>query len=716
MITVGGLYKNIKSDYEALQKPVKELADFERSIIYIMPYISVEGIDGKDIDLIRKFYALSYLNQIDIRNIIRDFEKVIKISGAIEKIFPKSLEDVKKVSSRVGREELSTAAIAYHIFSREKEKLIKKSEKLNEKLKQIISTNPYYKKYQAVISFKDVYGINLPLIIGTTSVSAPLDPYALGLVLFASIVLRIPLNSTRNLSYLKRILTSKTVSEILRLAEEAANEEGLATKAKEKLKKISSLLEKRIRSTKKGELLYTIIAGFVKYLSKLMHYVPIKYQKQPRVSRNEIEKVINTFMKVANIHFYAEQLSDRFHEYVVNSYLEHFSNIFRRAIRKEFSIVLQEDEDSAFYNIVRRQQGSLDSALREFDPRIKKVPRKLLVRMIKDKLDDIVEFALKQDDCNFERIGIKQVRLTLIKSLEKFVVELKDFVENRLETLKDIESEPLPGLEAAYIYRKIISIVNEINLKEAELDKLKKESLLIARLSEIIEKKKKKTYFSQVVLTEEEFKKLLKAVGADFVISYKEIFNAMYNDINEIMMNVDFSDIVNTAIELVRKVVYEIAKEIGISGLEGKIVDSLHDVVIRIGKPLSIFLAQLYAIIICRYLNLVLALLDVTDVDIDMSRLRNEIVIPNYLLIVNESLLKIIAFTLTTVKENNRGVAVPMMSVGKIFDTLVDIVKIPSVVVVQDDGKVRYRFAYMKRSERVSLSEIRDFVEKLGGV
>jgi len=99
-----------------------------------------------------------------------------------------------------------------------------------------------------------------------------------------------------------------------------------------------------------------------------------------------------------------------------------------------------------------------------------------------------------------------------------------------------------------------------------------------------------------------------------------------------------------------------------------------------------------------------------------MSRLRNEIVIPNYLLIVNESLLKIIAFTLTTVKENNRGVAVPMMSVGKIFDTLVDIVKIPSVVVVQDDGKVRYRFAYMKRSERVSLSEIRDFVEKLGGV
>ena len=53
----------------------------------------------------------------------------------------------------------------------------------------------------------------------------------------------------------------KTVSEILRLAEEAANEEGLATKAKEKLKKISSLLEKRIRSTKKGELLYTIIAG-----------------------------------------------------------------------------------------------------------------------------------------------------------------------------------------------------------------------------------------------------------------------------------------------------------------------------------------------------------------------------------------------------------------------------------------------------------------------
>jgi len=168
----------------------------------------------------------------------------------------------------------------------------------------------------------------------------------------------------------------------------------------------------------------------------------------------------------------------------------------------------------------------------------------------------------KQDDCNFERIGIKQVRLTLIKSLEKFVVELKDFVENRLETLKDIESEPLPGLEAAYIYRKIISIVNEINLKEAELDKLKKESLLIARLSEIIEKKKKKTYFSQVVLTEEEFKKLLKAVGADFVISYKEIFNAMYNDINEIMMNVDFSDIVNTAIELVRKVVYEIVKKL----------------------------------------------------------------------------------------------------------------------------------------------------------
>jgi hypothetical protein len=715
--------KVTQSDIRKLENPLKELGGLRHSIVFIYPSIILDSITKDNLhNLLRRFFAASMLKEINIYNILTQVEKLLDISDEISAV----RDDVlKKLSSKIiepgAEEKLAATSSNYltHQISSDIEKQISsKSSELYKKLKNIILKDPYYQQYQAVVSYKEVNGIRVPLVIGTKNYQV--SDYAFGMVLLASIITDLPLNNLANVYRLERIFKTKSIQDLINSAEKT-NGKNLFEKVKDWFKSIGARLNpKNIYLIKLFTLYLDAIYNKVDSLSSPSKspYTDMYH----KLTNSEIDQVFTILKLCTNIHYYSSQLNDRFSEYAINSY--------RILSQKKFKEIIIE----YINNLVNIQTNMintipdylLDNIQKYLDDLVNKdnyynFNRKDLVKFIMNNIDKLIEVEENnKDKCN-NLPELPNLNTFVMPSIKKSIDKTIDYIITKIkvDVLHNDFNES--DIDDAYLVKAFIDIFKS---REPNLQKQ-----IIEPCFKIDFDKYKR--FGKVITTDEDAKKLLNKLGFS-IFTDSNIFDVVKNDLLFIIDKI--SAIFNNYIlfiksELVDYFKIQIEERVLKESLGKEKIDTKKKskLVSIFEEKITAFIDRIFAAIqtniicytLCAYLKSFLNYLQVTKYTIDEKELTKELIFPNYLLILPEQLINFIAnlvlvYKPETITNLDWGELEPKKIITPINSNLkyntefiVRKCKIPSIISVSANRQsIAYKLPYMNKVEKTSIENV----------
>jgi hypothetical protein len=717
--------KVTQSDIRKLENPLKELGGLRHSIVFIYPSIILDSITKDNLhNLLRRFFAASMLKEINIYNILTQVEKLLDISDEISTV----RDDVlKKLSSKIietgAEEKLAATSSNYltHQISSDIEKQISsKSSELYKKLKNIILKDPYYQQYQAVVSYKEVNGIRVPLVIGTKNYQV--SDYAFGMVLLASIITDLPLNNLANVYRLERIFKTKSIQDLINSAEKT-NGKNLFEKVKNWFKSIGARLNpKNIYLIKLFTLYLDAIYNKVDSLSSPSKspYTDMYY----KLTNNEIDQVFTILKLCTNIHYYSSQLNDRFSEYAINSYRilsqKKFKEIITKYINNLVNIQNKDIIDDFPEYLLNNIQKDLDDLINKND--YYNFDKEKLVKFIMNNIDQLIEIEENNKNKCDKLKDLPNLSTYVFPLIKKSIDETIDYIVNKIkvDTIKnDID---MSDIDDSYLVKAFIDI-----FKSGEPDLQKQ---IIEPCFKVDIDNYKKT--GRIINSDNDIKKILSELGFDIFVKDNNIFKTISNDLMFIIDKI--SSIFNNYVlffesELTSYFERQIEEKVlnVISGGEEINNKKKSKLVNKFKEKITAFIDRIFAAIqtniicytLCAYLKSFLNYLQVTKYTIDEKELTKELIFPNYLLILPEQLINFIASLVLAYKPETitnldwdelepKKIITPINSNLK-YNTefIVRKCKIPSIISVSANRQsIAYKFPYMNKVEKTSIENV----------
>jgi len=717
--------KITQNDIRKLENPLKELGGLRHSIVFIYPAIILDSITKDNLhNILRRFFAASILKEINIYNILAQTEKLLDISDEISTVKDSIL---KKLTSKIiepgAEEKLSMTTsnyLTYQITSDIEKQISSKSSKLYKRLKDIILKDPYYQQYQAVVSYKEVNGIRIPLVIGTKNYQV--SDYAFGMILLASIITDLPLNNLANIYRLERIFKTKTIQDLIDSAEKGDGK-NLFERVKRWFSKIGARLNpKNIYLIKLFTLYLDAIYNKLDSINQTSKssYIDMYY----KLSNSEIKQAFTILKLCTNIHYYSSQLNDRFSEYVVHSYKILSQKKFKESIIKYINNLINIQDKSIIDDVpeylLNNIQENLDNLINKND--YYNFNKEKLVKFIIDNIDQLVKLEEDNKDKCGQLKDLPNLNTYVLPLIKKSIDETIDYIIDkiRIDTLKrDIDAS---DIDDSYLIKSFIDLfkAGEPNLQKQ----------IIEPCFKIDIKKYKKS--GKIIETTNDIKKILSELGFDVFTSNKEIFNVISNDLMFIIDKISaiFSDyIIYLETELTTYFESKLEEKIlsVISGGDRINTKKKSEITSKFKEKIVLFIDNIFAAIqtniicfvLCEYLKSFLNYLQVTKYTIDEKELTKELIFPNYLLILPEQLINFIASLVLAYRPEiitnldwddlePKKIITPINSNLK-YNTefIVRKCKIPSIISVSSNRQsIAYKFPYMNKVEKTSIENV----------
>jgi len=770
---LNNIFKNIQTDIRKLENPI-ELRTNRNSIVFIYPAITNNITSKDDMEILRKFFAISMLKEINISNLIVDIDNLLSMDEVLQK---KQQDIINQLGSSIqltGTTNSISAYYAYHLISSEQEKISRKSKNISKKILTIIEKDPYYQQYKAMVDFKSVGNVYIPMVIGTKEFQV--DAYVFLIILYIALSLNIPLNSLENIHKLESFLRRKEVRELLmELKYFNPYDINIFEKLEEHLKQFASQIKtkafklsdqfdvfikmilvklKRDISTRYQKLKYllpstkmlftgaeriyqlakgifTIFYTFAKtfydnYSDKsilsgkeytlIKHYPNIHEYQQ--YLNNEFEKAFLILKLCTNIFYYTSQLNDRFSEFVVSVFkkdakvnlLKRYEDIFNEIFTNEIA----KDISTKIYNEVKNKALNIDD--------------KDIEKFITDNIDELIHVRNNLRD-KYRIQDIKLVHInTLLDFIRKNVVDLFNYYDEKIRTRikhHDISSESeliLKYLRDLFLHYSPSEYL--IKIMGQNIDNFTGIDLIYYFFNKYFSNDE--VSIKQIIDNDEIFKEILIKVG--FEIDYnkkinRKIFKHLKNFLVSIIgpVEVILKDYVNNEIDGIINNNYEIIgrilEDLYLNDEKNVIKNIIPKTKITIQKFVSAYVFVIMFRMLFEYIDVFVNSINVDKITIDEENVQKVLQFPNYILILPEEILKPLATAILISKDVNPKEAFEKTYITdfnpKYFvEYLIDRLKMPAIITVSKKGRVVYKFHYMKKPEKTNIRKIEEFLKE----
>ena len=726
------IYKTLENEKGVITKlidPLENLSKIRQALIFIYPAIITDTIGGtKEEELFRRFFAIQMLKELSISNMIIDIVDIL--NSPYDEI--KTKKDIEKFDIPYAK--TMAAKTAAEIFEKHKQSAIERSKEIYDKLKKIIENDPYYKQYQACISFDKVNDIVVPIIVGTKNFQV--NDWALGFFLLTAIIFDLPPISYANVVRLEKILKSKLVNVVFQIFQN----KGKLTSSD--IKVLKEKVSNHIKSNKVKRFFVSMINYLQNISDKINSFfsnpAPLFSRHKLAFSQDDLDAVITVFKLCTNIHYYSSQMNDNFSQIAVKTYLE-FSKkdlekdiaILYKKIIDALSLALETIEDLKIIT-----DFSLPENLYLFDK--DKLKSFLSIKDEENELIDIlIDIAdeLSEKNCAFD----EKIIYNIITNFKNFVSELKVELENifskilKDKRLKDDADEISLSTDSefSFISKLIYKFFSFFKRYDSSFEKLSSFKELSKYVKEIKGNKKaldkiilsiiKDKYGPILNFSRRKNSKILEFLINDIKLIYEKYFKYIIDYIEkqfdlEIKFLKDFSLSVKE-----KAIALDIKEDID------KIFENVLNNVKNFSEKLIAFLIYIILdYIICAYLKNLINAIDISKIKMDISDVRKNVtkVFPNYVLIATEELLNFLATNLSILMpekyEKAFDLSLPPEKYPNPLDTnpkykahyiFTNLLKIPSYIIWDKKNRVTYKTLFMRKPEKTTIDKIKRFVK-----
>ena len=726
------IYKTLENEKGVITKlidPLENLSKIRQALIFIYPAIITDTIGGtKEEELFRRFFAIQMLKELSISNMIIDIVDIL--NSPYDEI--KTKKDIEKFDIPYAK--TMAAKTAAEIFEKHKQSAIERSKEIYDKLKKIIENDPYYKQYQACISFDKVNDIVVPIIVGTKNFQV--NDWALGFFLLTAIIFDLPPISYANVVRLEKILKSKLVNVVFQIFQN----KGKLTSSD--IKVLKEKVSNHIKSNKVKRFFVSMINYLQNISDKINSFfsnpAPLFSRHKLAFSQDDLDAVITVFKLCTNIHYYSSQMNDNFSQIAVKTYLE-FS---KKDLEKDIAILYKKIIDAlnlaleTIEDLKIITDFSLPENLYLFDK--DKLKSFLSIKDEENELIDIlIDIAdeLSEKNCAFD----EKIIYNIITNFKNFVSELKVELENifskilKDKRLKDDADEISLSTDSefSFISKLIYKFFSFFKRYDSSFEKLSSFKELSKYVKEIKGNKKaldkiilsiiKDKYGPILNFSRRKNSKILEFLINDIKLIYEKYFKYIIDYIEkqfdlEIKFLKDFSLSVKE-----KAIALDIKEDID------KIFENVLNNVKNFSEKLIAFLIYIILdYIICAYLKNLINAIDISKIKMDISDVRKNVtkVFPNYVLIATEELLNFLATNLSILMpekyEKAFDLSLPPEKYPNPLDTnpkykahyiFTNLLKIPSYIIWDKKNRVTYKTLFMRKPEKTTIDKIKRFVK-----
>jgi len=363
-INIVGILKNEEHYVEKLVDPIKKIGRFRHELIYIFPCIVTDSIGGsKEEDILRRFFVAQYLKELSIQDMVDEVNTIVNS----DKDSIESISDIRNFDIPLNQS--ISARYASDILLNTQATRQKQIAALVKSITKIVKSDPYYQRYKAVVGLTVINNYVLPLIAGTKSFQAP--DLAIAVIILTSIIFNLPLNSYRNVMYVRRILESNFVRRILDLLSSGRyiNPEELERIRREVIGSNSRL---RGRNRSLIGVFTSALFNFIQRIFNIgnnnnnpLNNIPSKTKGIIRerlvLTNKAIDQALRAFELSTNFSYYTSQFNPRMRDYILR--------LYRDSIQRDFyncmSGVINNGVNLFLSRFIKGANINLESALSE---------------------------------------------------------------------------------------------------------------------------------------------------------------------------------------------------------------------------------------------------------------------------------------------------------------------------------------------------------------